>query len=126
MPGNRRRMYAWADPDCVTNGLSGPNGATPAATLPANSPQHRAGINRYASPIGGPAECPWSRNNCGPNDEPFSFHQGGLNVVLGDGSVRFVRDSINPVVLKYLSSPDDGLSGTPAGSFGGVTALSFD
>jgi len=31
--------------------------------------------------------------NCNNNSEPFSFHTGGVNACLGDGSVRFIRDS---------------------------------
>jgi hypothetical protein len=29
----------------------------------------------------------------------FSFHDAGIQVVMGDGSVRTVENSINPVVL---------------------------
>jgi prepilin-type N-terminal cleavage/methylation domain-containing protein/prepilin-type processing-associated H-X9-DG protein len=76
--GNFRRMYAWADPDSVTNGVSGPNLAI--------APGSRvARINNYATPLGGPAECRWVNNNCGVNDEPFSFHSGGVNALMGDG-----------------------------------------
>ena len=65
-----RRMYAWADPDAVTNGLSGPDRAI--------APGSRtAAINNYANPVGGPAECRWTNNNCGPNDEPFGFPPAG-------------------------------------------------
>jgi prepilin-type N-terminal cleavage/methylation domain-containing protein len=96
---NCRRMYAWADPDAGGNGTSGPSNSTGS---------RRARINNYANPIGGPPECRWTVNNCGPNDEAFSFHTGGVNAVLGDGSVRFIRDSIDPLTLRYLVGSNDG------------------
>ena len=96
-----RRMYAWADPDSGANGLSGPSNAiSPASRL--------AKINQNNSPTGGPPECRWTQNNCGPNDEPFSFHSGGANCVFGDGSVRFLRDTIAPITLKWLAAANDG------------------
>ena len=96
---NNRRVFAWADPDAATNGISGPSNSTGDRT---------ARINNNASPIGGPSTCPWSVNNCGPNDEPFSFHTGGVNAVMADGSVRFLRDSINALTLKFVAGADDG------------------
>jgi len=96
-----RRMYAWADPDAGTNGLSGPSNAL--------APGSRvAKINNYATPTGGPTECLWTVNNCGPNDEPFSFHSGGLNCLMGDGSVRFLREGLSALTLKYLAGATDG------------------
>jgi prepilin-type N-terminal cleavage/methylation domain-containing protein/prepilin-type processing-associated H-X9-DG protein len=101
-----RRMYAWADPDAGTNGLSGPSNAL--------APGSRvAAINQYASPIGGPPECRWSQNNCGPNDEPFSFHSGGANVLMGDGSVRMLSPRLNALTLKWLAGSDDGQVANP-------------
>lgn len=94
-----RRMYAWADPDAAGNGLSGPSNSTADRT---------ARINNYASPMGGPPECSWRINNCGPNDEPFSFHPGGVNCVFGDGSVRFLRDNIDALTLKWMAGATDG------------------
>jgi prepilin-type processing-associated H-X9-DG protein len=32
--------------------------------------------------------------NCSNNDEPYSFHIGGINAVFGDGSVRFISEGI--------------------------------
>ena len=96
-----RRMYAWADPDSSTNGLSGPSNAI--------SPGSRQlGINTYRQPQGGPAECRWTNNNCGPNDEPFSWHIGGCQAVLADGSVRFLSENIDWRILKWLAASQDG------------------
>jgi prepilin-type N-terminal cleavage/methylation domain-containing protein/prepilin-type processing-associated H-X9-DG protein len=37
-----------------------------------------------------------------------SQHTGGVNVLLGDGSVRFLRDSVDLVTLARLATRDDG------------------
>jgi prepilin-type processing-associated H-X9-DG protein len=44
------------------------------------------------------------RRNCGYS----SFHPGGVNVVLGDGSVRFVGDTIDFPTWCYLNDKADG------------------
>jgi prepilin-type N-terminal cleavage/methylation domain-containing protein/prepilin-type processing-associated H-X9-DG protein len=97
---NGRRAFAWADADAVSNGYSGPSNATGSRV---------AQLNNYATPEGGPEGCLWSVNNCGPNDEPFSFHSGGLNATMGDGSVRFFADSIDGVVVKWMVGAQDGV-----------------
>lgn len=97
-----RRMYAWADPDSGTNGLSGPSNAIAPASRVVR-------INQNKVPLGGPVECRWRNNNCGPNDEPFSFHTGGVNATMGDGSVRFISDSVDWRTLKSLAASQDGL-----------------
>lgn len=96
-----RRMYAWADPDSSTNGLSGPSNAIAPGS-------RQMGINTYRQPQGGPAECRWTQNNCGPNDEPFSWHIGGCQAVLADGSVRFLSENIDWRILKWLAASQDG------------------
>ncbi len=96
---NGRRMYAWADPDAGTNGVSGPSNSLASKVL---------SINNFKTPIGGPAECRWTNNNCGPNDEIFSFHTGGAQVVLADGSVRFLSENLDWLVLKRLVGSQDG------------------
>ncbi len=99
--GLGRRVYAWADADAVTNGVSGPSNAIGA--------QNRiAKFNNHSYPIGGPPHCLWQTNNCGPNDEPYSFHTGGLNAAIGDGSVRFLSENVDALVIKNMIGANDG------------------
>jgi prepilin-type N-terminal cleavage/methylation domain-containing protein/prepilin-type processing-associated H-X9-DG protein len=46
--------------------------------------------------------------NAGNNQELFSFHPGGINILMGDGSVRFLKDSVGPVTLRGLVSLSGG------------------
>lgn len=98
--GNLTFIARWAEPD-QGNGVSG----DPINSYTGNS---RKIINNNATPKGGPATCPWTTNNCGPNDEPFSYHSGGAMAVMGDGSVRFIRDSITPVAMRNLCTANGG------------------
>jgi len=85
----------WADPDSGS-GVSGP-------------PQNRGQlINNNKAPLGGPSNCLWTSNNCGPNDEPFSLHSGGCHALLGDGSVRFLSENVDGQTVRKLSSRADG------------------
>lgn len=97
-----RHMYAWADADAASNGYSGPSNAiAPGSRL--------AKINNFQAPTGGPPECKWSVNNCGPNDEPFSFHGAGCNASMGDGSVKFLSASTDGIVLKWMVGRNDAI-----------------
>ena len=80
--GGMRQLYRWSEPDCAI-GIS-------------------KGINNNRSPTGGPASCPWKNNNCGPNEELFSFHPGGAHVVFCDGHVAFLRESMDARTLRKL------------------------
>ena len=44
----------------------------------------------------------------GQNEEPFSFHPGGVNALFGDGSVRFVKESINLGTFRGILSLSGG------------------
>jgi prepilin-type N-terminal cleavage/methylation domain-containing protein len=84
----------WADPDSGS-GVSGP---------PANRGPI---INNNKSPIGGPSNCLWTSNNCGPNDEPFSYHVGGCHALLGDGTVRFISENTDFWIIRNLCCRND-------------------
>ncbi len=47
-------------------------------------------------------------NQAGANQEPFSFHSGGCNVLFGDGSVKFVKDSINLLTMRSIITAAGG------------------
>jgi prepilin-type N-terminal cleavage/methylation domain-containing protein/prepilin-type processing-associated H-X9-DG protein len=65
----------------------------------------------------------WNRNTFGSASQRFScgtngfgsmhiaassYHTGGVNLVMGDGSVRFVRDSVNMTVWKAYGTRNNG------------------
>lgn len=85
----------WADPDSGS-GVSGP-GANRGPL-----------INNNKTPTGGPSTCPWTTNNCGPNDEPFSLHVGGAHALFGDGTVKFLSENTDFNTIRKLMSRADG------------------
>jgi len=104
-PSGKRAINRWAEPE-NGNGVSGPPTGDPGSPLFAS----KAGpyVNQNSTPVGGPTTCPWSTNNCGPNDELFSSHPGGVNVLFLDGHVQFLRDTVSGRNLRYLCDPNDG------------------
>ncbi len=100
-PSNSRSANRWAEPDTGI-GISGPGNST-AANL-------KGVINNNAVPDGGPADCPWKSTNCGPNTEIFSYHPGGANVLLCDGSVTTLQEQIDPRIVRKLVTRAEGVS----------------
>ena len=47
-------------------------------------------------------------NSTNYNAFPYSFHQGGMNLLIGDGSVRFGSESIDLQVAKNICNHNDG------------------
>jgi prepilin-type processing-associated H-X9-DG protein len=88
-PAQARRYWRWAEPDSAY-GVSGqPNNKF--------RPMHE--LAPWQAP---PGPLNTAGNNGGANDELFSYHGGGINCLFGDGSVRFIKDSVNVVTLRGL------------------------
>ncbi len=104
-PSGRRALNRWAEPD-QGNGVSGPPAGDPLSPLFLGRPGPY--LNNNATPIGGPSSCSWQNNNCGPNDEIFSFHSGGALAVFCDGHVQFLRQGIDAPTMRALCTPDGG------------------
>lgn len=93
MPSGGRAMNRWAEPACA-GGVSGQANAGQ-ASVPSV-------INGNRLPAGGPTSCPWNTTNCGPNEEIWSWHPHGANVVMCDGSARFIGERIDARVLRKM------------------------
>ena len=120
--GANRGHWRWAEPDSgfAVNGdplyaqdQFGTVGLPPGSTANPISGAPRA-INNNAVPFGGGIYCPWNtgisngNNNCGPNEELFSFHGNGANVVFMDGHSTFLSADMSPITIRYLVTANEG------------------
>ena len=109
--GAGRYIARWAEPD-NSNGVSGPPVLDGTTTASKGTINGVAGVAKYLNnnnyPMAGPSNCPWSTPNCGPNDEPFSFHNGVVGAVFGDGHVVFISEKVSNATIKALVTADSG------------------
>jgi prepilin-type N-terminal cleavage/methylation domain-containing protein/prepilin-type processing-associated H-X9-DG protein len=82
----RHRFWRWADPGCAFGTSGQPNNKG----IPTNE----------GTPW--PTTVATAGNQAGQNEEPYSYHAGGVNALFGDGSVRFIKDSINLVAFRSI------------------------
>ncbi len=92
--GEARCHWRWAEPDSAS-GIS---------KLMNNHKNAGYVIGRQPDP----GTCPWNAHDCGPNNEIFSFHPGGANVLFLDGSVRFIKETIAGNILRALVTKNEG------------------
>jgi prepilin-type processing-associated H-X9-DG protein len=92
VPPGQRRAWRWGEANGVGLGVSG-------VINNKWRPDHAVG--QYPQP-GDPAF--GTTNQAGNNQEPFSFHPGGVNTLFGDGSVKFLKESLNLIVLRNVIS----------------------
>jgi prepilin-type N-terminal cleavage/methylation domain-containing protein/prepilin-type processing-associated H-X9-DG protein len=82
----RHRYWRWADPGSAFGTSGQPNNKG----LPTNE----------GTPW--PSTAATAGNQAGPNEEPYSFHSGGVNALYGDGSVKFLKDSVNLAAFRAI------------------------
>lgn len=108
--GTKRASWRWAEP-ASGSGVSGPPGAN-------FGDAWLKMLNNSGGQIGGPPGCPWTTTNCGANDEPYSFHSGGVQALFMDSHIYFLKDDIDAIVFRRLLTPLEGL---PIANVGGVS-----
>ena len=87
--GAGRRFWRWAEPHSSLGVSGGINNKS--------RPMHETTPFQTA-----PGTLQTAGNKAGNNQALFSFHPGGINVLFGDGSVKFLKESINIVALRNL------------------------
>ena len=92
--GLPRRFWTWAEPD----GAFGVSGGINNKFRPSRE------VGQYPNPT----TATTVNNNAGNNDEIFSFHPGGANVLFGDGSVKFMKETTAILVIRSLVTPNGG------------------
>ena len=90
--GARHRFWRWADPGNAFGTSGQPNNLG----MPTNEG------------VPWPTTVATAGNQAGPNEEPYSFHPGGVNALFGDGSVHFIKNTINLVSLRSLITINGG------------------
>lgn len=113
--GIARSFWRWAEPDSGI-GVSGDpkagNGfGTPTAGYRWLVNGRAKVINNNKNPFGGPANCIWTNvTDCGPNDEVFSFHTSGANVLFMDGHATFLDENIDAIFFRRLVTAGERIS----------------
>ncbi len=88
--------WGWADIDSVSRSINGANCATGAT----NSTSGSSPFNTTIVGNGGV--------NCSNSSELFSFHAGGVQSSMADGSVRFISENISAAILAGIISRAGG------------------
>ena len=104
---NDTTAAAWAD----NNATFTLHGADAVTGVPNSSCYHTDATGRV--PPSGSTSGGRCVMNCSNWDEPYSFHPGGMNVVFGDGSSRFIADDLSPLTMIAIVTRSGGEIASP-------------
>jgi prepilin-type processing-associated H-X9-DG protein len=98
-PNVRHRFWRWADPGNAigTSGQPNNKGGGPTSGLTPN--EGKGPWPNTATTAG---------DQAGQNEEPFSYHSGGVNALFGDGSVKFIKETINLAAFRGILTEAGG------------------
>lgn len=85
-PAGPHRFWRWADPGNAFGTSGQPNNK----------------FRPMNEGIAWPSTFVTAGNQAGANEEPFSYHAGGVNALFADGSVRFIKESINLATFRGI------------------------
>ena len=88
------RFWRWADPGNAF-GVSG-------------QPNNPAAIGLVREQSSWPTSGNSAGQQGGANEEPFAYHPGGVNALFGDGSVRYIKSTINLAAFRFLITLNGG------------------
>jgi prepilin-type processing-associated H-X9-DG protein len=89
------RFWRWADPGNAF-GVSG-------------QPNNPAAIPLYVREAGAwPSTSTTAGGQGQQNEEAFAYHPGGVNALFGDGSVHFIKNTINLATFRYIITLNGG------------------
>jgi len=92
VPAGQHRFWRWADPGNAFGTSGQPN--NPGRPMNEGS--------------GWPSTTATQGNQAGANEEPFAYHPGGVNALFGDGSVRFLKSTINLAAFRGILTLNGG------------------
>ncbi len=84
----RPEGFGWTDPDGGAGSMDG--------------------TDRITGAINGGSGTGTCIMNCNNDSEPYSFHPGGMNVSIADGSVRFLAETVDAATFAALVTPRGG------------------
>jgi prepilin-type processing-associated H-X9-DG protein len=133
--GVARAPWRWADPDsgyALNGDPSAGNGWGSVNTAYSGLVHGRPKVmNNDKDPFGGPAgpnppSCLWlNKTNCGPNEEVFSFHGEGANVLFMDGHVTFMDEYVDIIVFRRLVTAAERISPNAQSSGAPITPTDY-
>jgi prepilin-type N-terminal cleavage/methylation domain-containing protein/prepilin-type processing-associated H-X9-DG protein len=121
--GNARAFWRWAEPDSGF-GVSGDPSVTAGYGVVSGNQAYlnngHARVINNNKKFGGD-KCQWATTtNCGPNDEVFSFHGNGANVLFMDGHVVFLSEDIDAIVMRRLVTASERVAPNSNGAYAGA------